>query len=173
MNMNLQPILESELVQLAPLKAEDFESLYEVASDPLIWEQHQDNKRYTLEGFTKFFEGGMQSKGAFLIWDKISKTIIGSSRYKIIDAEIGVIEIGWTFLARKYWGGTYNKAVKKLMINHALKEAECVVFYVDKSNFRSQNALLKLGAQNISNSGQPWVLDKNSNGLTFCMYKML
>ena len=38
--MNLQPILENENVKLLPLQEDDFEVLYQVASDPLIWEQH-------------------------------------------------------------------------------------------------------------------------------------
>ena len=51
----LQPFLENENVQLVPLQENDFEALYEVASDPLIWEQHPSKDRYKIEVFTTFF----------------------------------------------------------------------------------------------------------------------
>jgi len=44
--MNLQPVLENDLVKLAPLQESDFEALYRVASDPLVWEQHPNKNRY-------------------------------------------------------------------------------------------------------------------------------
>ena len=57
MNFELQPTLENELVKLVPLKQEDFDILYQVASDPLIWEQHPDRFRYKKDVFEKYFEG--------------------------------------------------------------------------------------------------------------------
>ena len=142
---NIQPILEDELVKVRPLRADDFEELFMVASDPLIWQQHPVKTRSTREGFLSFFIESLNSKGALLIVDRITGDPIGSSRYKIIDEDSRVIEIGWTFLSRKYWGGVYNKAVKKLMINHALKEFKIVIFYIGKDNTRSQRAIWKIG----------------------------
>ena len=40
--------------------------------------------------------------------DVATQEIIGSSRYHGYDAGRSEVEIGWTFLARKYWGGRYN-----------------------------------------------------------------
>ncbi len=68
----LQPTLENEEVKLVPLQEIDFEMLYEVASDPKVWEMHPNKNRYEREVFKKFFEGAILSCGAFLIFDKTS-----------------------------------------------------------------------------------------------------
>ena len=46
---DLQPILERKLLRLRPIRPEDWDDLYGVASDPLIWEQHPHNDRYKEE----------------------------------------------------------------------------------------------------------------------------
>jgi RimJ/RimL family protein N-acetyltransferase len=50
-----QPILKGELLGLRPLRPEDFDDLYAVASDPLIWEQHPANDGYQKDVFQEFF----------------------------------------------------------------------------------------------------------------------
>lgn len=170
MNFNLQPLLENDLVLLRPLKEEDFKPLFDVASDPLIWEQHQNKDRYTRESFTQFFNEAIASKGAMIIFDKKSNEVIGSSRFKIIDESEGVIEIGWSFLGKKYWGGHYNREFKKLMVNHALQSCKKVVFYVHRINFRSQGALAKLGAKKMMGGDAAWVLPMEK-GITFVIQK--
>ena len=166
MSLDLQPYLNARLVSVSPMRNEDFDALFAVASDRRIWEQHHDKNRYTSEGFAKFFKESMASGGAMSIFDNKERCIIGASRYKIIDLEEGIVEIGWTFLSRKYWGGKFNKEIKKLMINHALKYFKQVVFYVNEKNYRSQKALEKLGAVKITDYGLSWVLDPTT-GLTY------
>ena len=170
MKFDLQPYLNGQLVCIRPLLNSDYESLYNAASDLLIWEQHQDEQRYTRPGFDQFFSDSMSSGGALCILDNKDNMVIGSSRYKIIDLAEGIVEIGWTFLKRNYWGGSYNREVKQLMINHALKSFKNVVFYVNKNNYRSQKALEKIGAARISTYGLSWVLDQ-SDGLTYVVSK--
>lgn len=143
----LQPTLENELVLLRPLLQEDFESLYEVASDPLIWEQHQNPDRWKKEVFEDFFQGALDSKGALAIFDAKTSQIIGSSRFKPSERSEKAVEIGWTFLSRGYWGGTYNKSFKTLMLNHAFKYFDYVLFHVNENNLRSQKAVRKLGGK--------------------------
>jgi len=144
--ISIQSKLEDELVSLIPLQESDFEKLYEVASDPLIWEQHPSWDRYKKEVFQDFFKGAMDSKGGYLILEKETGEIIGSSRYYEYDAAEKSIAIGYTFIARKFWGGKYNSAIKKLMIDHAFTFADQVIFHVGMNNIRSQKAVLKLGA---------------------------
>lgn len=166
MDFDLQPVLKNEWVALRPLKDDDFDKLFELASDPLIWEQHQNKDRYRPKEFTNFFNGSLESKGALIILDSKSNTTIGSSRFKVVDPNTGVVEIGWSFLSRKYWGGFYNREVKKIMINYALRFTEKVVFYVNSKNFRSQRALEKLGAIRVEDHSKPWVLSVEK-GVTF------
>jgi RimJ/RimL family protein N-acetyltransferase len=145
MRFDLQPILEGELVRLRPLRAEDFDELFGVARDPLIWEQHPDRDRYKEEVFREYFRGAMESGGAFTVIDRKDGRVIGSSRYHRYDVEKNEIEIGWTFLARSHWGGKYNGEMKQLMLRHAFKFVKSVVFVIGPQNLRSQKAIEKIG----------------------------
>ena len=115
--MNLQPILQNDLAILMPLRENDFEALYEVAKDPLIWEQHQVKDRYQKEVHMKFFADSIESKGALISIDKSTNDVIGSTRFQLLKNVGKAVEIGWSFLSRKYWGSLYNISIKKLMID--------------------------------------------------------
>ena len=146
MSFDLQPHLKGELIELRPLAPEDWHELFAVASDPLIWEQHPENDRYKEDVFKIFFEGALESGGAFVVVDTKTQQIIGSTRFHGYDREKSEIEIGWTFLAKKYWGGRYNREMKQLMLAHAFEFVENVVFFVGENNIRSQKATEKIGA---------------------------
>src|SRR5215813_9670190 len=109
MPLELQPILKSEILELRPLRADDFEQLYAVASDPLIWEQHPNSDRYKRDMFRKFFDEALESGGALIALDCKNNQVIGSSRFHCYDLERSEIEIGWTFLARSRWGGVLQR----------------------------------------------------------------
>jgi RimJ/RimL family protein N-acetyltransferase len=146
MSFDLKPHLKGELIELRPLRPEDWNDLFAVASDPLIWEQHPESDRYKEDVFKAFFAGALESGGAFVVIDTRTQQIIGSTRFHGFDPEKSEIEIGWTFLARKYWGGKYNREMKDLMLAHAFKYVANVVFFVGKDNIRSQRATEKIGA---------------------------
>src|SRR5260221_10122109 len=126
--LELQPHLAGNLIEVRPLRPDDWESLFAVASDPLIWEQHPASDRYQEEVFREFFREALASGGALIVIDRTTQEIIGSSRYFGYDPERSEIEIGWTFLARSHWGGKYNAKLKSLMLNHAFSFAESVIF---------------------------------------------
>ncbi|PWA11674.1 GNAT family N-acetyltransferase [Flavobacterium laiguense] len=147
---NLQPkILENAQVIMTPLKESDFEMLYEVASDPEIWEQHPAKNRYQKEVFQLFFDGAVESKSAFLVYDSATEKLIGSTRYYDFDSENSKIAIGFTFLAKKYWGGNHNKAMKQLLIDYAFQHVDTIAFHIGDTNIRSQKAVSKIGATKI------------------------
>jgi len=125
--------------------SDDWDDLFSVASDPLIWEQHPERNRYKEDVFKVFFREAMESGGALVILDTKSQQIIGSTRFYGYEPQKSEIEIGWTFLARSYWGGRYNRELKQLMLAHAFKFVENVVFYVGQTNLRSQKATEKIG----------------------------
>ena len=146
MSFDLQPNLKGELLELRPLTPGDWDDLFAVASDPLIWEQHPESDRYKEEIFKVFFSDALESGGALVAIDHTTQQIIGSTRFYGYDPEKSEIEIGWTFLARKCWGGHYNREMKSLMLNHAFKFVENVVFLIGERNIRSQKAIEKIGA---------------------------
>jgi len=145
MSFELQPLLEGDLVTLRPLRADDWDALLAAASDPLIWEQHPEHDRWKEDVFRKFFDGGIASGGAFTVLDKSTGAVIGSTRYHGYDPEKSEIEIGWTFLARAYWGGRANGEMKGLMLEHAFRFVDRVVFLVGTENVRSMKAVEKIG----------------------------
>ncbi len=145
MPFELQPILRGDLLALRPLRPEDFDALYAVASDPLIWEQHPDSDRYKPHVFQAFFREALDSGGALVVSDVKDGRIIGSSRFVGYDEKRSEIEIGWTFLARSYWGGVYNRELKQLMVRHAFRFVAHAVFLVGPQNIRSQKAMEKIG----------------------------
>lgn len=141
---DLQPTLVGELVMLRGLQPDDRDPLYEVARDPLIWEQHPAN-RHEPEVFDAFFRESLDAGGALLALDVEYGRVIGSSRYHGLDPGANEVEIGWTFLARSRWGGRYNREMKKLMLDHAFRFVDRVVLIVGPGNIRSQKAVEKIG----------------------------
>jgi RimJ/RimL family protein N-acetyltransferase len=144
-----QPVLRGDLVELRPLRHEDWEGLYAVAADPLIWEQHPVKTRHERQGFHTFFGESLASGGALAVVDLETQQLIGSSRFHGWNEEQSEVEIGWTFLARSHWGGIYNRLVKELMLAHAFRFVNRVVFLVGINNRRSQRAVEKLGAARV------------------------
>ena len=136
MPFELQPTLTGERLELRPLRPDDWNALYAAASDPLLWEQHPESDRYKPDVFRRYFDGALDSGGAFAVIDRATGRIIGSTRYHAYDEAASEIEI---------WGGAANQEMKRLMLDHAFRFVERVVFLVGPSNFRSQRAMEKIG----------------------------
>lgn len=149
MTTDWQPTLTGERIVARPLRAEDFEPLFAVASDPLLWEQHPDKTRSTREGFEKFFKAGLESKGALAVVERSTGALIGSSRFADHRAEAGSVEIGYTFIARSHWGTGTNSELKRMMLGYAFSRVKTVTFVIGPENFRSRKAVEKLGASQV------------------------
>ncbi len=149
MPFDFQPVLKGKLLELRPLRADDFDDLFAVAADPLIWEQHPAQDRYQKDDFRVFFREALESGGALVAIDTKDGRVIGSSRFHGYDGDKSEVEIGWTFLARSHWGGRYNGEMKQLMLQHAFRFVDRVVFLVGLHNRRSQRAVEKLGGVRV------------------------
>lgn len=147
-----QPQLNGSLLRLRPLATSDFDALFAAASDPLIWELHPDRERFKRERFEIYFQSGLDSNGALVIVAQDTGKIIGSSRFTGHHPATESIEVGYTFLTREYWGGVYNRELKRLMLDHAFGFVDRVYFVAGRSNFRSQRALTKIGATAITDA---------------------
>lgn len=152
---DLQPRIAGLRIDLRPMSLADWGPLLAAASDPLIWEQHPESDRWKPDVFKRYFDGGMASGGALVVIDRTNGRVIGSSRYANLDTEASEVEIGWTFLERRYWGGTFNREMKMLMIGHAFRFVDRVVFVVGENNLRSQKALEKIGARFLRRLDDP------------------
>jgi RimJ/RimL family protein N-acetyltransferase len=151
MNFTLQPTnLKNQLIKLVPLEETDFEELYFIASDELLWEQHPNKLRYQKPVFQNYFVGAIESKGAFFIREATTNQPIGSSRFYDYDEKDNAVIIGYTFIGRKFWGKGYNQALKKLMLDYAFQYVDKVYFHIGANNIRSQKAIEKIGATKIA-----------------------
>ncbi len=144
---DLQPTLVGDNLLLRPLNESDWDAMYAVASDPLLWEVHPAWDRYKEPVFREYFVGAMASRGALAAIDRATNRIIGGSRYAHYVPDRNEIEIGWSFLARAYWGGAYNREMKALMLFHAFQVFDSVRFNIGAKNVRSRRAIEKIGAR--------------------------
>ena len=150
MYMDTQAVLANDRLIMQPLEPGDFEALYAVASDPKIWEQHPNRDRWKRAVFQVFFDGALQSKGAYKIIDKATGQIAGSTRFYDFDEAGSVILIGYTFYATQFWGHGLNLSAKAVMLDYAFQFVSRVHFHIGAQNLRSQIAIGRLGARKIA-----------------------
>lgn len=152
--MDRQPVLEGERLLLRPLQPDDWDALYAVASDPLVWELHPASDRWQEDVFRAFFADALAQGGALIVIDKASGAVIGSSRMQAYDpVDGGSVEIGWTLLARSHWGGETNREMKRLMLAHCFRYVERVDFRIGENNLRSRRAMEKIGGHLSTRDG--------------------
>lgn len=140
-----QPTLRGPRITLRPLSAEDFEPLFAVASDPLLWEQHPEPTRYQRPVFERYFQSGIESKGCLVgILDETGEMATCSRYYQWNSVDRSVC-IGFSFVARRLWGTGINREMKVLMVNHAFQRVSRVLFEVGVNNLRSRKAMENIG----------------------------
>ena len=156
--------LQTEHFSLEPLTPKDFDALYAVASDPLLWEQHPEADRWKRRKFQHFFDGGIANDlGCFVIREKPNGQFAGSSRFYGYDEAKRCIRIGYAFIARELWGTSANREIKEAMLLRAFNAVDQVFFDIGPQNYRSIAAVKKLGAvfsHNESDSKAVYVLSK-------------
>ena len=168
-------VLENDDVKLVLVKESDFEKIYEIGSDPKVWEQHPNPTRYQKDIFTTFFQGALESHAAYLIYDKKSGELAGSTRFYDYNEEDNSIFIGYTFYATKFWGTGINPKVKHLMMDYIFQYVDKINFHVGEDNKRSRIAMERLGAKlkeiiRVAYFGEPdrinawYVIDKPESG---------
>ena len=152
--MNIEPvILEGKRVRLEPLLLSHHGALCEIGFDPELWKYgtskiETDNDLFNYVAIALQY----QQNGTalpFVIKEKSSGKIIGSTRYGNIDIKNRRVEIGWTWIACP-WQRTYaNTETKYLMLKHAFEVLQCVrvEFKTDSMNHRSRTAILRIGAK--------------------------
>lgn len=145
--MDRQPRLEGSRITLRPMAGADRDALYQIAHDPLLWEQHPVSERWKPDVFSTFFDEGLASGGALVAVERGSDRVIGSSQYRPIALDPQAIEIGWSYLARGLWGSGINAEIKRLMLAHALASVPRVLFRVGEANWRSRKAMEKIGGK--------------------------
>ena len=153
MNPPAPVTLEGWGVRLEPLAREHHDGLVAAASDGELW-----NLFYTSvpepDQVHAYISGALagQAAGHMLPWairDLASGTVVGSTRFHDIAPAVSRVEIGYTWVARRWQRTRVNKACKLLLLAHAFHTLDCAVvgWRTDGLNFQSQSAIEALGAR--------------------------
>lgn len=151
--MNLEPVLENKRVLLRPLQASDVDALLEVALEPSLWEvtsQHIDN-REALEDYIRIAlkEREEGTSIPFVITDKQSGRVAGSTRFAGITLQHKRTEIGYTWIHPDLQRSGLNRAMKYEMLKYAFEVMGMnrVELKTNERNEKSRNAILGIGCR--------------------------
>ncbi len=145
--------LEGHGIRLEPLTPEHHDGLTVAAADGRLWElwftsvpEPQQTRGYIVGALAG------QEAGHMLPWavrELTSGSIVGSTRYHDIIAEVDRVEIGWTWYAKQWQRSNVNTTCKLLLLAHAFDTLGCKVvgLRTDNFNFASQRAIEALGAK--------------------------
>ena len=145
-------VLENDRVRLRPLEATDFEELKAVAFDPELW-------RYTLTrgddavSLAAYIAAALQARQEgqrypFIIIDRATGRLAGSTSYYNIDPADRRLSIGYTWVGTAFQRTGLNRAAKHLLLSHAFDQFGCerVELETDSHNQKSQQAMRRMGA---------------------------
>lgn len=164
---SFQPVISNQTLSIRPIAESDYDNLFACAADKKLWEGHPSKDRYKSAEFKKWFQKAIDSGATIVVIDKSTNKLIGSSRFYVEESALDDISIGFTFIARHYWGGQTNYQLKSLMLNYAFEHFSVVWFHVSPCNIRSQKAIEKIGGiftqkmdSTISGTTEPWMFYK-------------
>ena len=152
MNFEHIPQLQDARVLLRPFRQEDIPALAAIALDEEIWRYMPTriSNAQELKAWAQTVTEGYRlgSRYTFMIEDKATGQLAGSTSYGNISAPDKRLEIGWTWLSREYRGSGLNRHCKFLLLRYAFEELqmERVELKGDALNTRSRRAMLKIGA---------------------------
>lgn len=145
--------LEGHGVRLEPLTDAHHDAIALAVQDGRLWELWFTAvpEPATVRGYIQTALEG-QRAGHMLPWavrDLATDTIVGSTRYHDVHAEVDRVEIGYTWYAKSRQRTHINTACKLLLLGHAFDTLGCAVvgFRTDNFNFASQKAIAALGAK--------------------------
>lgn len=153
MIFNQNIILQDSMILLRPVEPGDINGFRKIFSDDGIWD-YTVTKYSTGEEIEKFVSDAIYNKQnsiryTFTVIDKISREIAASSSYGNLAMEDKCVEIGWSYVGKKFWGSHINPHMKYHMLRYAFEEMGMnrVEFKTDDANPRSGRALLKIGCK--------------------------
>lgn len=149
--MEKRLVLEGDGVRLEPLSAQHLPGLTVCANDPALWEYTFGANPFTSEAdANRWLRDAIDPLDvvAFAVIDKRTGMLAGSTRYADISPQHRKVEIGWTFLAQRFWRTHVNSEMKFLLFRYAFEQwnAQRVQLKAEAVNKRSRAAILRLGA---------------------------
>lgn len=154
MNFNFKEeyILENDVVRLQPLQASDYKNLVSFSiNEPELW-SFNSNGPDSPENLKRYIEKALSQKEKlveypFLVFDKLTNKVAGSTRFYNINLEAKHLEIGFTWYGKEFQGTKLNKNCKYLLLEFTFEKMhlERVGFRANNLNQRSINAMKSIG----------------------------
>ncbi|ACU75169.1 GCN5-related N-acetyltransferase [Catenulispora acidiphila DSM 44928] len=151
-NQSASTLLENEYVELHPVSEADREPLRRIAFDDRIWKYFvsrvQDDADFAAFFDTMLADQSSGKRACYVVVDKGTGEVAGSSSYGNLSEADRRLEIGWSWLGVDYQGKGVNRWVKYLLLQHAFDvlEAERVEFKTDVLNAQARAGLRNVGA---------------------------
>ncbi|MDE2481330.1 MAG: GNAT family N-acetyltransferase [bacterium] len=144
-------VLESDGVRLEPLQAHHLSAVARAGNDSALWEFTFGSNPFTNEADAEcWFRDATCAPDTlcFAILDKRTGEIAGATRYLDIQPAHRKLEIGYTFLARRFWRTHVNTECKYLLMRYAFETwgAQRVQLKGEAINLRSRAAMERIGA---------------------------
>lgn len=146
------PTLENHRVKLSLLDLSNYHKLNDIASqnDLIFYSPSDISTEEKLKAYVSLAVDGYYNKSIipFIVYDKITSSFAGSTRFGLINWHHKVLHIGWTWIGRQFQGTGLNSHMKFLMLQYVFEtlDFEKVEFRIDARNTRSRRAVEKLGA---------------------------
>lgn len=147
------PTLENNKARLQPLDKKDADALAEIAiQQPELFQfmsQQLNNVAdvyaYIRKALDEFNEG---TSLPFLVIDKESGKVAGTTRFGALVKEHKRVEIGWTWISKEFHNKGLNKAMKYLMLQYAFETLQFnrVEIKTSAVNYISRRAIESIGA---------------------------
>ena len=151
-DFNKDYILEDDRVILRPLTIMDIPLLEEyVKNEPALWQFSlvAIQEPADLKGYIESAIQSRNDKSAypFIVFDKASKTFVGSTRFYDIQLAFETTQLGYTWYSKKVWGTGLNQHCKYLLLQFAFEKIgfKRIEFRADNDNKRSIAAMQKIG----------------------------
>ena len=145
-------VLENSRVRLRPLEAADFEELKAVAFTPELW-LYTTTRADDTVSLAAYIAGAVQARHEgqrypFVIIDRATGRLAGSTSYYAIDPVEQRVSIGYTWMGTDFQRTGLNRAAKYLLLSYAFDQLGCerVELETDSHNHKSQTAMRNMGA---------------------------
>ena len=179
MELQMNPVtLSGTHVELVPLDLSHQEDLCKIGLDSELWKLTTNEIR-TPADMQNYVATALNDRAAgtslpFVIIEKSSGKIIGSSRYHSYNKANRRLVIGHTWISGQWQRTFVNTEIKYLMLKHAFENLNCqrVEFIVNSINDRSRRALLRIGAKQEALL-RNYSIGKNSEGCDVALFSII
>jgi len=149
----VEPVeLVGEHVALVPMAEAHLDGLFDAGRSPEIW-PYMPMQISGRDDMARLIRDALRARdqGAelpFVVRERRSGRIVGSTRFLDITPAHRNIEIGWTWLEPAVWRTPINTECKYLLTRHCFETLQMirVQLKTDARNTRSQRAIERLGA---------------------------